>query len=197
MGWKWFRIRERRSTIGSLDSSRVAQCLATDGKTVVYYGEAIRTVVAMNDYSVKGSASIAVVAATATASGKTNSVDLYEIGFGDPMLDAKLVAAKQTLGGSGIQIENYEDFIKAYSAAETYAAAIQTPGIDIVAYDPPPSDLDYSDMVANVWALQNIAGGFGCLDAIKGFKQQDDRYQNDIRNTYTPGCRRLRRRRCG
>jgi len=52
--------------------SRVAPCGATDGKTTVFYGQAIRMIVAMNDYTVKGSASIAIVAATAAASGKTS-----------------------------------------------------------------------------------------------------------------------------
>jgi hypothetical protein len=166
------------------DTSRAAQCQAADGKTAVYYGQAIRTIVAMNDYTVKGSASIAIVAATATATGKTNSVDLYEIGFGDPQLDVKLVAAKHTLGGSGIQIENYQDFIKAYEAAEAYAAAIQNPGIDVIGYDFPVSMNDYREMLADVWAIQNIAQGYGCPDAIKNFKEKDQLYQNDIRNTY-------------
>ncbi len=173
------------------DSSRVAPCLAVDGKTTVYYGEAIRTVVAMNDYTVKGSASFAVVAATATVQGKSNSVDLYEIGFGDPQLDAKLVAAKQTLGGSGINIENYSDFIKAYEAAETYAVGLTSPGIDLIAFDAPIGQSDYPDILAIAWAIQNIAQGNGCEDATKNFKQKDQQYQNDIKNTYNAivgGC---------
>lgn len=173
------------------DSSRVAPCLATDGKTTVYYGEAIRTVVAMNDYTVKGSASFAVVAATATVQGKSNSVDLYEIGFGDPQLDAKLVAAKQTLGGSGINIENYSDFIKAYEAAEAYAVGLTSPGIDLIAFDAPVGQSEYPDILAIAWAIQNIAQGNGCEDAAKNFKQQDQQYQNDIKNTYNAiagGC---------
>jgi hypothetical protein len=166
------------------DTSRVAPCLATDGKTTVYYGEAIRTVVAMNDYTVKGGASIAIVAATATADGKTNSVDLYEVGFGDLALDQKLVAAKQTLGGSGINIDDYSDFIKAYNAAESYAQTLTNPGIDIVGFDNPYSLGNYSDILATAWAIQYIAQGNGCQDAIKDFKQQDQQYQNDIRSTY-------------
>jgi hypothetical protein len=173
------------------DSSRVAPCLATDGKTTVYYGETIRTVVAMNDYTVKGSASFAVVAATATVNGKSNSVDLYEIGYGDTQLDGKLVAAKQTLGGSGINIENYSDFLKAYNAAETYAHAITNPGIDLVAYDAPTSLTDYPDVLAIAWAIQNIAQGSGCEIATNKFKLQGQQYQNDIKNTYNAiagGC---------
>lgn len=166
------------------DSSRVAPCLATDGKTTLYYGQTVRTVVAMNDYTVKGNASFAVVAATATAEGKTNSVDLYEIGFGDPQLDAKLATAKQALGGSGIDIENYSDFIKAYDTAESYALSISNPGIDIVASDAPLSLTNYADMLAIAWAIQNIAQGNGCEDAIQNFKQQNPQYQQDIRDTY-------------
>lgn len=173
------------------DTTRSAPCLALDGKTTVYYGEAIRTVVAMNDYTVKGSASFAVVAATATAQGKSNSVDLYEIGFGDPQLDAKLVTAKQTLGGSGINIENYSDFIKAYNAAETYALGITTPGIDLIAFDAPTRATNYGDIIAVAWAIQMIAQGRSCEDAVKNFKQQDQQFQNDIHNTYSTiagGC---------
>lgn len=164
------------------DSSRVAPCVATDGKTTLYYGETIRTVVAMNDYTVKGSASFAVVAATATADGKTNSVDLYEIGFGDPQLDAKLAAAKQALGGSGINIENYSDFIKAFNTAETYALGISNPGIDLVASDAPLTN--YGDMLADAWAIQKIAQGYGCEDAVKDYRQKSQQDQSDIKNTY-------------
>ncbi len=166
------------------DSSRVAPCLATDGKTTVYYGEAIRTVVVMHDYTVKGGASIAVVAATATANGKSNSVDLYEIGFAEPKLDAMLVEAKHKLGGSGIQIENYSDFIKAFAAAESYAVGLTKPGIDIVAYEIPFSSADYKDMLASAWAIQKIAEGWGCEDAIKKFNEKGQQFENDIRNTY-------------
>jgi len=166
------------------DSGRVAPCVAADGKTTVYYGQIIRTIVAMNDYTVKGSASFAIVAAAATAEGKTNSVDLYEIGYGDPQLDAKLVAAKQTLGGSRINIQNYSDFIKAYADAETYAQQIKNPGIDLVAYDTPQSLSDYADVLATAWAIQNVAQGNACLDAVKNFRLQGEQYQNDIKNTY-------------
>lgn len=166
------------------DSSRVAPCIATDGKTTLYYGETIRTVVAMNDYTVKGNASFAVVAATATADGKSNSVDLYEIGFGDPKLDAKLVFAKQTLGGAGINIEDYSDFIKAYNAAESYALTISKPGIDLVASDVQLPSTAYADTLASAWAIQKIAQGYGCEDAISKYKLQGQQYENDINSVY-------------
>ncbi len=171
------------------DSGRSAPCTATDGKTTVYYGQSIRTVIAMNDYTVKAGASIAIVAATATVSGKTNSVDLYEIGFGDPGLDAKLVAAKATVGGSGITIENYSSFLTAFNAADTYAVSLTNPGIDIVAYDGLTNN--FGDALADAWAIQSIAQGTACESAVKGFKQTLQSFQDDIRNVYTQltgGC---------
>lgn len=76
------------------DTGKFAHCLANDRKTTVIYGRVVRTIVQMNDYEVKGNASIAIVAASATVNGKTNSVDLYEIGYGESKLDSMLVDAK-------------------------------------------------------------------------------------------------------
>jgi hypothetical protein len=177
--------------IAITDTSKSASCLATDGVTIVHYGRTIRTVVQMNNYTVKAGATIAIVAASATASGETNSVDMYEIGFGDPTLDQKLVTAKQIVSGSGIGIENYNDFMKATNDAETYAVGIANPGIEVVAYDSPYSDQSLQDSLASSWALKNIAEGRGCQEAISNFKLTDVSFQNVISSIYAQvanGC---------
>lgn len=163
------------------DTGKFAECLSQDGKTTVEYGQVVRMIIQMNNYTVDANASIAIVAASATVSGKSNSVDLYEIGYGDNQLDAKLIAAKQSVGGSGVNIDNYSDFIKAVYAAEQYATTISNPGIEIVGYVPPVDDV--AQNIAVAWAVKEISEGWGCDDAAKNFKG-DARYADAIRSTY-------------
>lgn len=163
------------------DTGKFAECLSQDGKTTVDYGQVVRMMIQMNNYSVDANASIAIVAASATVSGKSNTVDLYEIGYGDSQLDSKLIAAKQSVGGSGVNIDNYSDFIKAVYAAEQYATTIANPGIEVVGYVPAPDDI--AQAVAISWAIKEISEGWGCDDAVKNFKG-DVRYGDAIRSTY-------------
>lgn len=163
------------------DTGKFGECLSQDGKTTMEYGQVVRMIIQMNNYSVDANASIAIVAASATVTGKTNTVDLYEIGFGDKTLDSKLIDAKQSVGGSGVNIDNYSDFIKAVYAAEKYATTIENPGIEIVGYEVPPDEVASSIAVA--WAVKEMAGGRGCEDATKDFKG-DPKYRDAIRAAY-------------
>jgi len=143
----------------------------------------------MNDYEVKANASIAVVAASATVNGKTNSVDLYEIGYGEPRLDSMLVDAKGFVSGTGINIDNYAKFMDAIQAAQKYATTIQNPGIEVVGYELPIDALDRS--IAEAFAVHQVAEGRGCEDALKRYKPKDSDSQAAIRGVYrtlSGGC---------
>lgn len=164
------------------DTGKFAHCLANDRKTTVIYGRVVRTIVQMNDYEVKGNASIAIVAASATVNGKTNSVDLYEIGYGESKLDSMLVDAKGFVSGTGINIDNYSKFMDAIQAAQKYATTIQNPGVEVVGYELPVDALDRS--VAETFAIHQVSEGRGCEDALKRYKGKDSTSQGAIRDVY-------------
>jgi hypothetical protein len=167
------------------DAGKSATCLAKDGKTTVHYGQVIRAVIEMKDYKVDASASIAIVAASATVSGKTNTVDLYEIGYADPPLDQMLVEAKGLVSGSGINIENYSKYTDAVINAQKYAVGLPNPGIEVVACETPLTSDDVSLSLAVSWAVKEISEGRGCDDAVKAFRSQGTIYEDAIKSVYT------------
>jgi hypothetical protein len=85
------------------DYRRFKPCTATDGKTVLHYGQVIRAVIELTDYQAEAKLALAALAANATLSGKQQYFYLYRSGWFSPKADA--VLAK--VSGKVFDVENY------------------------------------------------------------------------------------------
>lgn len=163
------------------DLQRGKECLATDGRTQLLYGQAMRSTVRTSKLEVKASVTLAIVAASATISNKQNFVEVETLGLPQPV-QAFMLAAKN-LASSGLTVENYGKFNDKITEAQT--EALKPAGsvvlIGII------EDITDSDLIASVtraFALAYISGGHPCSDAIKDYERSGPDQQRIIRNTY-------------
>lgn len=63
------------------DYVRGTECLATDNKTKLLYGQTIRTIIKLSDWNAKLGASLPIIAADATMNKKNHQFHIYSIGI--------------------------------------------------------------------------------------------------------------------
>jgi hypothetical protein len=150
------------------DYARTKECLATDGLTRLLYGQTIRTIITIANYDTQASLTLPAIAASATISGKSNSVQIQVFGFNNDKIQ-KLVSS---ISDKELNVETYATFAKIQGdliALTTEAGTNQSmERLGIVTSEEP--DNLKSNVVA-AFALQQIKDGRSCNDAKSKFKE--------------------------
>lgn len=163
------------------DWSRSTQCLATDTTTIVIYGQAIRTVIKIQNYDAKGDLSLAAVAANATISKKSSQVSVQVIGFSSPKMNEAIagIASKE------LNVDTYGDFTRVESTLISLADANDTTqSVQRLGVSPDVVDSTYREWVATAFALFQIKKGRSCTQAKGDFPAPADPSALAVESTY-------------
>ena len=143
------------------DYLRGKECRASDGKTVLLYGQTIRTIITLADYNSSLGLSLPVIAADATINKRNHQVLITSYGFENPKIN-------DVLANVSVQEFNVDHYGEYMTVQKQLIQLINDPGtkqsverLGIVAANVD----DYRDSVATVFALQEIADGSSCVDA--------------------------------
>jgi len=158
--------------IAVFDYSRTKDCLATDGKTTVVYGQSIRTIMTFESTDAKANVTFPLVAAAATVSGKSSAVSVKNIGFDDDTMSTKALA----LSGMELSVSNYADFNAKHEellalAGGADAAKRRVERLGIV---PAIEEDDLIETMPKAFAIQQIKDGKSCEDAKQKFNNSTD-----------------------
>lgn len=149
------------------DYSRTSECLATDKTTRMVYGQTIRTVLTIADLEVGADATFAAIAAKATISNKSNSINIQVIGFENP----KIVPILAGINGKELKVETYADLAKVQSELMLLSADPTTNQlirrIGVIAN----VDDSLKNQVAAAFALQELKKGKDCISAKAAYTQ--------------------------
>ncbi|NHZ36701.1 hypothetical protein [Massilia rubra] len=157
--------------IAVFEFSRSKECLATDGKTRMVYGQAIRTVMSFASAEGKISVSFPVVAASATMAGKTSTVSVKNIGFDDPAMRLKAVA----MSSINLDVGTYAEFSKLHRELIDLAAAAAIPvTVELLGIISVLEEDEYKSTLLSAYAIQAIKDGKSCADAKTKLKSPDD-----------------------
>lgn len=170
------------------DYSKSVQCLATDQKTILIYGQAIRTIITVDDYDTKIGLSLAAIAASATLAGKNDQVNIQVLGFDN----AAFAPIFSSIANQELNVDTYSKYADVESQfiklTTDNGTALSVARLGVVP-DNTGSTLQNSVVVA--YALQEISNGNSCSTA----KGNIDNITNDvsagITSTYTivaDGC---------
>src|SRR6266705_470331 len=118
------------------DYRRFKPCTATDGKTILHYGQVIRAVIELTDYKADVKLTLALVAANATISGKQQYFYLYKTGWYNPSSDAIL----SSVSGKVFDVENYGLYQSVMPQLIGLLAQTQTTFIPQQIFRVPPED---------------------------------------------------------
>jgi len=161
------------------DWSRVTRCVATDQKTVLLYGQVIRTTIAFSGLAGDIDVSLAALAANATINRKATRVTIEVDGLSSPAITAIIASVAQ----KDLTVETYADFARAegqlLALVDSAGVTKTSERIGLV----PPSD-EYKQDVATAFALQMIGDGKTCQDALAAFRRPTDDLTAYIRGTY-------------
>lgn len=167
--------------VGVFEFSRSKECLASDGKTGVVYGQSIRTVTSFESLDSKANITFPMVAATATVSGKSSSLKVKNFGFNDPLMAVKA----NELSSMQLSVENFEKFrtlyaeLTALAAADTTVKQVQKLGI-IPAVD----EDDLINTLPTAFAIQQIKDGRSCEEARGRLKDGSESGAKVLVSTY-------------
>lgn len=149
------------------DYSRTRECLATDNKTRLVYGQAIRTIVSLSSMDAKADVTLPVVAANSTLSGKRSAVEIQVFGIENPAIPALLAKA----AGKELNVESYGDIAAIQGDLMKLADAAGTKKsikrLGVIA----ETDERFQTHVAAVYALKQIKAGKSCTDAVAKYGQ--------------------------
>lgn len=179
---------DKTSKVFVREFSKFATCPSTDGAGTVMYGAALRATVLIDETDVSGSVNFAVAAASATVKSRSVQVRVEGLGFQDPQISVNAAQA-QTVTASGLKVENYSDFIKALSKAFDLAVQSNIVAMQVIGFTPNGDPTQLEGGLASTWALDRIAQGYGCNDAISQFATEFPNQQSagnaaTINNTY-------------
>lgn len=164
------------------DYSRTKECLATDSQTRLLYGQTIRTVITIANFDAQANLTLPAIAASATISGKSNSIQIQIMGFSNPQIPTIIAG----IAGKELNVESYGEFAKIHSdliKLTADAGTTQTMSrIGIIANEEP--DNLKSNVVAS-FALQQIKDGKSCNEAKAKFKQPTEPWSKAIDQTYS------------
>lgn len=141
------------------DFSRFKECLATDNKTRVVYGQAVRTVMTFTSADNKTDVTFPLIAASATVAGKSSSVSVKNIGFNDSEMASKAAA----MSAIPLSVESYNEFTKLHKELIALATAAttqkQVQRLGIVSNT---DDDELKQTLPTAFALQAIKNGKSC-----------------------------------
>ena len=154
------------------DYRRFKPCTATDGKTVLHYGQVIRAVIELTAYEGDVKLSLPALAANATLSGKQQYFYLYRSGWFSPKADE--ILAK--VSGKVFDVENYAlyqsvmpQLIELLSDAGTTLAAT------VIFRVPAEDDPVFTMASARAYAFAQAKDGRSCQAASKKFGKDPGR----------------------
>ncbi|HEV7646136.1 MAG TPA: hypothetical protein VGO50_19525 [Pyrinomonadaceae bacterium] len=164
------------------DYTRSAACLASDNATTMKYGQTIRMIITIANYSAQGDLSLPVVAANATINNKNNRVNIVVYGLSNPGINTII----GNLASKELNVESYGDFTKATSeliALIDKSDTVKTvERLGIIPNVAVPTD--YKVGVVMGFALTQITKGKSCLEAKTAFKSPTDPISKAIDDTY-------------
>jgi hypothetical protein len=148
------------------DYRRFKPCTATDGKTIIHYGQVIRAVIELTDYKAEVKLTLASIAANATISGKQQYFYLYKSGWFNAGADGILAS----VSGKVFDVENYglcqsvmPKLIDLLKDAQTTFSPSQ------IFLIPPEDEPAYVMASARAYAFAQAKDGKSCQDASKKF----------------------------
>lgn len=159
------------------DWTRSKPCLAMDGKTQLIYGQGIRIVATITDLDTKIDLTLAMIAAQATLSGKSSSIQAVVIGIPD---QAVQLEATTLLGQLDVTNFALKSQIAQSLAAKAVVANTGTSEFIGILKSVP----DLGSQVAAVFALQQISERKTCLEAKAKFPGIDTVLVSAIESTY-------------
>lgn len=173
---------------------RYATCTAPDG-TILEYGQAMRAVVRYDNTQVQGNASFPLVVANATISNQTTQIDIQNTGFIDNSVSTARAEAIASLTSGALTIDNYGTFMSklntAMSAADTTTNAITAgkrtgvePKVTLIGREIAIDGTQLPDSLAQAFAINYIAGGYGCMQAQDDYSKTDLHSRSVIQETY-------------
>jgi hypothetical protein len=151
--------------------SKYATCDATNGSGTLQYGVSLRATVLIDTTDISGGVNFAIAAASATVKSRSVQVRVESLGFADANVSIKSAAA-QNITSSGLTVETYGDFKKALNEAFDAAVKSNIAAMQLVGFSPSAATTDYSNGLAVVFALDRIAQGYGCNDAVLNFNTE-------------------------
>jgi hypothetical protein len=186
---------DKSSKVFVREYRKFARCPATDGSGNLLYGVSLRAAVLVDQTDIAAGANFAVAAASATVKQRSVQVAVDGSGFADSGV-AVAAASAQNITQSGLKVENYGDFNKAMSAAFDTAVKSAIASMQLVGFEP---NVDWADLVkgvATTFALDRMAQGYGCEDAVEKFNEvfpdkRSSETERAIRGTYqavAKGC---------
>jgi hypothetical protein len=151
--------------------NRVEPCVATDGKTVVLYGQSIRTVIAVATVDAKADLSLAALAANATLSRRSAQVSIEAIGLSNPKMDL----AVATLAAKELTVETYADFAKVQGTLlELLNDGDTKTSVKRVGIRSEATEQDLLEAVATAYGLYQLKNGVSCQQAKAQFPKAAD-----------------------
>ena len=161
---------DKASKVFVREFSKFANCPSTDGTGTVLYGASIRATVLIDSTDANGSVNFAIAAASATVKSRSVQVRVEGLGFQDQQIQVASSQAQQVTQ-SGLKVENYNDFNKALSQAFDLAVKSNIVAMQVVGFTPNGDSKLIATGIASTWALDRIAQGYGCNEAVSSFNQ--------------------------
>lgn len=157
--------------IAIFDFSRFKDCLATDGKTTVVYGQAVRTIMSFESTDAKSNVTFPLVAAAATVSGKSSSISVSNLGFDEPTMALKA----NELSSISLSVENFAEFTKIHKQLIDLAAAENSKKkVERLGIVPAVDEDDLIDTLPKAFAIQQIKDNRSCENAKLRYKNAAD-----------------------
>lgn len=139
------------------------ECLATDKKTKVLYGQSIRTIIKLSDWDTKLGLSFPVIAADATLNHKNHQLHVYSYGMENVKINDLLAG----VSGKVFDVDTYSNFIKVQSDLIKLVDDKTTQkSVERLAIIPINQNInDYKTNVITAYALQQISNKSSCSKA--------------------------------
>jgi|GEM_PF-2867136 len=164
------------------DYSRTVPCLATDGRTTLVYGQALRTVISVTSFEAQAGMSLQALAANATISGKNSSVTVQIVGFES----APMRAVIASIAGKELNVETYADFA---SIEARLLALVDSPSttqsVQRLGLMSDQSESGLRTSIATAFAVYQIQRGRSCTAAKSDFRDSTPEAGANIEATYT------------
>jgi hypothetical protein len=138
----------------------------------IYYGQVLRAVVELTQYSATGRLALTAIAADATLSGKQQYFYLYRTGMYNPRVDSII----QQVSGKVFDVENYalyQSIMPQLVGLMSAAGTILSP--QVILRVPDDEDPGFALASARAYALSQAKDGKSCQDASRKFSQDPAR----------------------
>jgi hypothetical protein len=172
----------RNAMILIRDVMRSKDCLASDGKTRLLYGQTIRSILTITDWSASGSFKYAVVAADATVKNTSHQILVQVIGIRNP----KLTDIIKKIAGKDFNVETYGDFIGVESdLMGLIGDSGTTLSVERLGTVKGAGNIsDFQSSVATTYAVAQVAVGKNCSEAQASFRPGGAASLQSIQDAY-------------